>query len=622
MSNSPEHKTPQAWQRLRSSINQTMDASRYSAGLLLRHAPLASILLILGNLITGLATPIIVWSMNGLVTVISEDLVDPWVQVLPWLAVLSGALILRSAEGAFTEYLASIIRQRVDGAIYRDVTEKAIRVPLASFESREYYHKLETGRRAIKGHLVYVLDALAALIAATAGVVGLLVLFAQAHWLLAVVLIATVIVVSFVEARQSSRYTQVNYGSSPLRQEIAYWGGLLSNHRTAAELRVFQLGQPFLKRWRHAFDRYVTEMNQARFRLAVGGFVTGVVQEVVRWVTTVSILVLTMLQVISVGSMVALLYGVGRFRELVGAFSWTVAELVEHWSELQHLRAFLELPDEGISRGKLPAPRPIQLGVTFEEVSFTYPGSDRPALSNITLTLRPDERIALVGENGAGKSTLVRLLLGLYQPTNGHIKVDGSELNQIDPALWRREASVVFQSFMRYPATVRENIGYGDVDLLTAGGAGAHPRIVAAARKSGADGFVQQLPSGYDTLLGKQFEGGTELSTGQWQRLALARAHVRDAQIMVLDEPTAALDPKAEVEVYRQFQAASEGRCTVFISHRLGSARLADRILVLKDGQLMESGSHDELIAQNGEYARMYRLQATWYTDEGEVAIG
>ena len=219
----------------------------------------------------------------------------------------------------------------------------------------------------------------------------------------------------------------------------------------------------------------------------------------------------------------------------------------------------------------------------FRSVSFTYPGADQPALADITLTLRPQERVALVGENGAGKTTLVRLLLGLYRPTKGKVTADGTDL-----------ADGAFS-----PQQV-------------------HPRIAAAATRSGAGEFISDLPAGYGTLLGKEFEGAVELSAGQWQRLAIARAYLRDAQIIVLDEPTAALDPRAEVAVYRQFREAAAGRCAVFISHRLGSARLADRIIVLRAGHIVEEGTHDALLAVDGEYARMFRLQASWY---GQSAV-
>lgn len=603
--------------RLKEVTLQRFDAVLSFSRLLLRTAPLATALFILSNVVTGLATPVVVWSLDGLVTEVGGDLVDPWRQVLPWLVALSGALILRSADGALKQYMATHMRQKVDGVLYRQVMERAIEIPLDAFESRTYYDKLEAGQGAIRGHLVYVLDALGVLIGASAGAAGLLVLFAQAHRGLVVVLLGSLFLASVVGARHSRYFNEVNYGSSPLRRAIGYWAGLLSGHKTAAEIRLFQLGQHLLGRWRQAFDEYLTELNAARRRIAIGSFVAGTVQEVIRWATMAAVLLLALAGTIGIGTMVALLYGVERFRDLASQFSWTIAELVDHWTGLKHLRAFLELPVEAVYSGTQPAPRPIRKGVTFHNVSFTYPGADRPALDSVTLTLHPGQSIALVGENGAGKTTLVRLLLGLYQPTEGYITVDGVPLSEIAPEQWRGETSVVFQDYMRYPATVRENIAFGDIEILRSPGAeGEDPRVLAAAEKSGVDEFIAQLPDGYSTLLGKQFAGGTELSTGQWQRLALARSYVREAQIVVLDEPTAALDPKAEVEVYQHFQEASRGKCTVFISHRLGSARLADRIVVLKEGRIVEAGTHDELLHKDGEYARMFRLQASWYRED------
>ena len=225
-----------------------------------------------------------------------------------------------------------------------------------------------------------------------------------------------------------------------------------------------------------------------------------------------------------------------------------------------------------------------------------------------------------MGENGAGKTTLVRLLIGLYRPTSGRITVDGIDLADLDPAAWRQEATAVFQDFVRYPTSVVENVAYADVRLLTDGTTAVDPRIVRAATSSGAADFVDALPHGYATLLGSVFEGAVDLSAGQWQRLAVARAYLREAQIVVLDEPTAALDPRGEVAAYQQFGQAAEGRCAVFISHRLGSARLAERIVVLRDGCIVEEGTHAALLAAAGEYARLYRLQAAWYQDGAEDA--
>jgi ATP-binding cassette subfamily B protein len=229
-------------------------------------------------------------------------------------------------------------------------------------------------------------------------------------------------------------------------------------------------------------------------------------------------------------------------------------------------------------------------------------------LDGIDLAIRPGERIALVGENGAGKSTLVKLLLGLYQPTAGRISADGIDLRSMAPQAWRATVGAVFQDYMRYSMTVRENVGFGRLEKLDDLCA-----IEDAVRSSSAEETVRALPVGYETLLGKEFEGGQDLSQGQWQKLAIARAYLRDAEILVLDEPASALDALAELEIYRQFVKLAEGKAVLLISHRLGSARLADRILFLQQGRIVQEGTHDELMAAGGPYAELYAMQAEWY---------
>jgi ATP-binding cassette subfamily B protein len=248
--------------------------------------------------------------------------------------------------------------------------------------------------------------------------------------------------------------------------------------------------------------------------------------------------------------------------------------------------------------------------IRFEAVSFAYPETDRPALEEIEFTLRAGEHVALVGRNGAGKSTLAKLLLGLYRPTRGRIIVDGIDLDEIDPRWWRLQTTAVFQDFVRYELTVRENIGFSDPDRLADVEA-----IERAAGRGGAAELIAGLPSTYDTTLGRAYdERGQDLSVGQWQKLALARAYMREsATVLVLDEPTSALDARAEAEVYRSFHKQARGKSAIFISHRLVSARTADRILLLDAGRIVEQGSHAELMRRAGLYARLYATQAGWY---------
>ena len=610
-----------SWKRLNTQVQSAAGAVAYLAGLIWTHARLPGCVLCVQSIVSGLATPLAVWAMTGLVDALAGGggASDFWPAAIPWLALLLAVFFARSAEAAVAAYIAVLIHERLQGVLQRQVFEQAVALPLASFERPDYYQKLENGRRALGRPPGGVVTALTGQISMIIGLAGLLLLFAQAHWLLAVVLVATTALRAGVGAWQSRRWIEVNYRTSPERREMGYWAAQLSSREAAPELRLFGVAPVLLARWRRAFERFLSAATAARRRVGRANLATSALQEAVGWVVILALLLFALQGTVSIGSLVALLYGLSRFRSLTDSLSWGTYGLVEQVSRLAHLREFLALePELQLRHARANGVASLREGVRFHNVSFTYPGADRLALANVTLTLRPQERVALVGENGAGKTTLVRLLLGLYRPDAGRITVDGTDLTDLDPAQWRRRATAIFQDFMRYPTSVAENIGYADVALLgddAVPSTAVHPRIVAAAEQSGAATFVADLPAGYVTLLGKEFEAGVELSAGQWQRLAIARAYLRDAQIVVLDEPTAALDPRAEVAVYRRFREAAAGRCAVFISHRLGSARLADRIIVLREGRIVEEGNHEALLARGGEYARMYRLQASWYGD-------
>ncbi len=616
------------WKRLTVWVQSAAGAIAYLVGLIGTHARLPGCALCVQSIVSGVATPLAVWAMTGLVdglVTAASGASDFWPVAIPWLALLLVVFFARGAQFALAAYIAVFVHERLQAVLQRQVFEQAVALPLASFERPDYYQKLENGQRALGRPPGGVVTALTGQISVLIGLAGLLLLFAQAHWLLAVVLVVTTALRAGVGAWQSKRWIEVTYRTSPERREMGYWATQLSSREAAPELRLFGVASVLLARWRHAFERYLSAATAARQRVARANLATSALQEAVGWVVILALLLFALQGAVSIGNLVALLYGLSRFRSLTDSLSWGTYGLVENVSRLAHLREFLALEPEPRSRhARVKGVPSLREGVRFHNVGFTYPGADRPALANVTLTLRPQERVALVGENGAGKTTLVRLLLGLYRPDAGRITVDGTDLTDLDPAQWRRRATAIFQDFMRYPTSVAENIAYADVallgddaDLSTA----VHPRIVAAAEQSGAATFVADLPAGYGTPLGKEFEAGVELSAGQWQRLAIARAYLRDAQIVVLDEPTAALDPRAEVAVYRRFRAAAAGRCAVFISHRLGSARLAARIIVLRAGRVVEEGSHEVLLARGGEYARMYRLQASWYGDgaDGEA---
>ena len=619
------------WAKATTHLRETGAGTAFVVGLVWKHAPVAGSLLTVFILVAGATTPLVVWSVTGLIDALSEAAAvqaELWPPVVPWLLALLGALAVRSIESASAFYCGERVAVPVTAAVQRAVHEKAAALPLRAFEQETYYTKLETAQQVDGDSLSDIIDSLSWLLNSVVGVAGLMALYLRAHWLLAVVLVAAVALRAIVESAMSRVWVEARYRNSPRRRERSYWSGLLSNRTAAPELRLFRLADKLLGRWRRAHKHSVAAEVTAHRKMALVSLASVVAQEAIGLVMVIVLLLLALRQSISLGELVALLYGLSRFRDLTRYAGYGLQNLFIHRAELGHLRAFLALEGERRPRRspRRAPPRPLREGVQLHDVSFTYPGAARPAVAGVTLTLRPQERVALVGENGAGKTTLVRLLLGLYRPTQGAITVDGIDLRELDPGEWRREATAVFQDFVRFPTTVRENIAYGDVGVLADGAAATEAvqqRITDAAARSGADRFIATLPAGYDAQLGKEWPGGVELSSGQWQRLAIARAYLRDAQIIVLDEPTAALDPRAEVAVYRQFSRAAAGRCAVLISHRLGAARLADRIVVLADGRLVEEGSHDDLLQRDGVYAHMYSLQASWYArPTGEEGVG
>ncbi|MYB77344.1 MAG: ABC transporter ATP-binding protein, partial [Chloroflexi bacterium] len=570
----------------------------------------------------GATTPLIVFAISGLIDDVQRSVANPndvWPSIVPWLAILLVAFIIRSLDGALGDYLSQLSGLRLGAAVQHMVCAKAVSLPLSVFEQEEYYTKLEVVGEEGGSNLSYFLETVSWLVASLVGAAGLMVLYFRAHWLVGVALVAVMSLRAVVQSYTEHHLLEVSYQNSPRRREKQYWSRLLTSREAVPETRLSGLADFLLRRRRKAFTRFLVEIVSAQRKMALPGVGSVTAQEAVAFII-VLVLLIASVGNITLGSLVALLYGLTRFRDLADNIANALQQIYGDLQYSEYLRDFLALEEEMPNTREVgkSIQRPLREGIQFCDVSFTYPGAERPALSSINLTIQPGERIALVGENGAGKTTLVRLLLGLYRPTQGTIFVDGGDLSALDPDEWRREATAVFQDFVRYPTTVFENIAFGDTSLLASSPQSAvqtHPRIAAAAAQSGADGFINALPAGCATPLGKEWPGGTELSSGQWQRLALARAYLRDAQIVALDEPTAALDPRAELEFYRQFTQVAAGRTAILVSHRLGAARLADRIVVLSNGRIVEEGDHDTLLRREGVYAQMFRLQSRWYTE-------
>ena len=425
------------------------------------------------------------------------------------------------------------------------------------------------------------------------------------------------VVIGFVSAIPSflsqSQYAERAFRAvtrrAPEARLLNYLEMLLTGVEGIKEIKLFGLGEPLLKRYQELFTRFYQEDRAIAERRTAAGLGWGVLSNLAYYGSYAWIVLRTVAGLITLGDMTMFLAVFRQAQSSIRSLLDSFNRLYESNLFLDNLMTYLALepllvaPADG-----LIAPEPIRLGIDFQHVSFRYPGSDSYVLRDINLHIDPGEHIALVGLNGAGKTTLVKLLTRLYDPSEGQVLLDGVDLREYDLSSLQQRFGVIFQDFVRYQFTVRENIGFGQVDALD-----DDARIKGAANRGGASQDIRRLPHGFDTMLGRRWEKGQELSGGQWQKIALARAFMRKAEVLVLDEPTAALDAEAEYDIFRRFGELMEGRIAVLISHRFPTVRMADRIVVLSEGKVIELGSHAELMQLDGAYARLFNLQAKGY---------
>ena len=378
---------------------------------------------------------------------------------------------------------------------------------------------------------------------------------------------------------------------------------------TAKEVKIFGLNAFLVERYRALSDAFYAANRRLAARRAGWGGVLTAVGTLGYYVAYALIAWRTVRGDFSIGDLTFLSGSFRRLRNLLEGLLIGFSQMAGQALYLEDLFSFFEIRPEIVSPpNPRPVPVPIRDGFTFEDVGFRYPGAERFAVRHLTFTLHAGEVLALVGENGAGKTTLVKLLARLYDPDEGRIFLDGHDLREYDLAALRSNIGVIFQDFVRYHLTAAENIAVGRIEARH-----DRERIEAAAQASLADEVIGRLPGGYDQVVGKRFRGGVDLSGGEWQKIAIARAYMRDAQLLILDEPTASLDARSEFEVFQRFKELSEGKTAVLISHRFSSVRMADRILVLAEGQIEAAGTHQELLAAGGRYAELFELQAAGY---------
>jgi ATP-binding cassette subfamily B protein len=500
--------------------------------------------------------------------------------------------------------LRGLLGQRVNVMIL----EKAMTLELAHFEDSEFYDKLTQARREASSRPLSLVNRTFGLVQNAISLTSYSVLlFAFSPWAVAI-LIAAGLPSFFAEAKFSGDAFRLFRWRSPDTRMQMYLETVIAREDGVKEVKLFQLGPRLLQRYRDIFNRLFVEDRKLTIRRDTWGFLLGLVSITALYAAYGWIVVTTIMGTITLGAMTMYLVLFRQGQSAVAAILSSVSGMYEDNLYLSNLYEYLEQPVPTRHGDAVHGPDP-ERGLEFENVSFTYAGAKENALSNISLQIRPGESLALVGENGSGKTTLIKLLTRLYDPTEGRILLDGRDLQEWDVEALRRRVGVIFQDFGRYQFSVGENIGAGDVRHID-----DKDRWQKAATTGLAAPFIEEMPDSYETQLGRWFKGGRELSGGQWQKIALSRAFMRsDADILVLDEPTAAMDASSEAEVFEHFRTASSSKMTILISHRFSTVRAAAQIIVIHQGKILERGTHESLLAKDGQYAHLFNLQARGY---------
>jgi ATP-binding cassette subfamily B protein len=526
-----------------------------------------------------------------------------------WLVAAELGLVVSSAIlSRVVDYLDGLLADKYTRYISIQVMKHAAELDLLAYEDPVFYDRLERARVQATDRLGMI-QSVGRLLQQTITTLSLCaaILFFS-PWLL-LLLVATVIPAFLGESHFAFLGYEKNFRQTPARRELDYLRVLGGSREAAKELKLFGLKDFLLGRFTKLSDEiYVENVELARRRLVAGSFLS-VIGTAGYYAAYIVIILRTVSRQITIGRMIFLSGAILQISGNIQQIFSTVSSIADQALFLTDLLAFFEMQPTIRSKPQaLPAPRPIVRGFEFRNVSFQYPGNSRMVLQQLNLSLLPGQRVALIGENGEGKTTIVKLMTRLYDPVEGQVLLDGVDLREYSLEDLYREIGVIFQDFMRYEMTARENIGVGRIEEIS-----NLKLLHRAAEKGMADRVIERLPHQYEQMLGRRFEGGVDLSGGEWQKIALARAYLRDAQVLVLDEPTAALDARSEFEVFQRFAELTAGKTALLISHRFSTVRMADRIVVLEKGKIAEDGNHDELSGLGGRYAEMFELQAASY---------
>ncbi len=517
----------------------------------------------------------------------------------------AGSALLQTLRNINQQALQELTAQRIQLMLM----QHANRLDLSFYENPQFYDTLQQAQREAGFRPTSMVEQMFGLLSSLITFLSMIALITRLGWVVAVVALIAPIPSFIASSRYGWQGYRMSRWQSPDRRRMAYFLDLLTKDTYNKEIKLFGLGDFFIDRWNEISMRFFHENRSLVKRRYLMGFVWGSLSTVVTSGTYLYVALRAIGGFLTLGDLTFYTQAVGSVQSSLSSMLDGLSGMYENSLYLGNLYSFLDYVPEIQSPAE---PRKLELplkgGLEFRNVSFTYPGKEEPALRDVSFTIEPGEAVALVGQNGAGKTTVVKLLTRLYDPDEGQILLDGHDIREYDLTDLHAAIGVIFQDYVTYYFSARENIGVGRLPEME-----NLERVEQSAAKSGAAGVIEHLPQGYDTMLGRWFNDGYQLSGGEWQKVALARAFMRDAEILILDEPTASLDARAEYEIFARMKELTQGKIALFISHRFSTVRLADRIFVLENGTVSEAGSHSELLTLDGTYAELFNLQAAAY---------
>lgn len=587
--------------------------------LMFRLHPVISVIWCLMILIPSVMPLLLVWLNKTAIDQISE-LTENRLILNQVLIIVAGLYLFNVAVGvmnSITNYFYTILREDVDFQLKVEIAKKALAIPFSDYEDSKLYDRIQLAQTAVSKNILDVLKSMLHAFSLAVTLFGLIGILFIAHWSLPIVLISSALPGILLLLVIKKRRVQLTVSTTPQGREMDYTFKLMLGREQAKEIRLFRLGETLLFRW----ERVFRQVRKLFLRQAVRESFSETIGVMMLSFASGGVALVLVYQIakgdLTIGDYVALTTSIVTLQSSLGNLGHQISEIFEIGLYVTHYYDFIDnKPIEAHAKDMVTVDMENCDCITVKNLNYYYQGNEKAALENISFNIQRGEKIAIVGENGAGKSTLVNCLLGLYPVPEKTIYYGDADLLKIDKAQLWSQVSAVFQDFVKYQYSLRDNVGFGWINRLD-----SDELILEALKRSGIDYLGQSLANGLDSTLGRMFQDGQELSGGQWQRIAIARAFMRPAHLLLFDEPTASLDPSAEMDIFRCFLELSEDKTAIMISHRLGPARLADRILVLKGGKLVEQGTHQELMMLDGEYASMFNNQAAWYQDSVDYSV-